>query len=386
MAWNEPPDNQRNDQDPWGRRQNGKQDGPPDLDQLIGDWTKKINQWLSGNKRGGNQGGNQGGSGGGQPGSAKGLWLAAVVVLLGAGLYNAFYTLDEQERGVVLRFGNFYKMEMPGLRFKLPLIDQVEKVNVTNLRSYAYQGLMLTEDDNIVDVSMTVQYLASDARAFALNVRSPERSLEDAANAALRHEVGSLAMDQVLTAGRTALADGVRQRLQSYIDEYGSGITISAVNIREAQAPNPVRDAFDDVIRAREDEQRVINQAQAYANQVIPEARGAAQRQLEEAAAYRAQLVSTAEGDAARFLSLYNEYAQAPEVTRERLYLETLSAIYGDANKVLLDVREGSNNMMYLPLDRIAGGNAGAAGLTDTDLRRITDELERRIRQNPTRN
>lgn len=384
MAWNEPPDNQRNDQDPWGRRQNGKQDGPPDLDQLIGDWTKKINQWLSGNKGGNQGGGSSGGSSGGQPGSAKGLWLAAAVILVGAGLYNAFYTLDEQERGVVLRFGNFYKMEMPGLRFKLPLIDQVEKVNVTNLRSYAYQGLMLTEDDNIVDVSMTVQYLASDARAFALNVRSPERSLEDAANAALRHEVGSLAMDQVLTAGRMALADGVRQRLQRYIDEYGSGITISAVNIREAQAPNAVRDAFDDVIRAREDEQRVINQAQAYANQVIPEARGAAQRQLEEAAAYRAQLVSTAEGDAARFISLYNEYVMAPEVTRERLYLETLSAIYGDANKVLLDVREGSNNMMYLPLDRIAGG--GSAGLTDAELRRITDDLERRIRQNPIRN
>ncbi|MFY0665038.1 MAG: FtsH protease activity modulator HflK [Natronospirillum sp.] len=385
MAWNEPPDNQRNDQDPWGRRNNGKQDGPPDLDQLISDWTKKINQWLSGNKKGG--GNNSGGTGGssGQPGSAKGFWLAGIVILLGAGLFNAFYTLDEQERGVVLRFGTFHKMEMPGLRFKVPLIDQVEKVNVTNLRSYAYQGLMLTEDDNIVDVAMTVQYLASDARAFALNVRSPERSLEDAANAALRHEVGGLAFDDIITAGRAAMAVGIRHRLQAYVNDYGSGITISAVNIREAQAPNAVREAFDDVIRAREDEQRVINQAQAYANQVIPEARGSAQRQLEEAAGYRAELVAQAEGDAARFLSLYTEYAMAPAVTRERLYLETLSSIYSDTNKVLLDVREGSNNMMYLPLDRISGAGA-AGGLSETELRRITDELERRIRQNPGRN
>src|SRR5690554_922064 len=206
MAWNEPPDNQRNDQDPWGRRNNGKQDGPPDLDQLISDWTKKINQLLSRNKKGG--GNNSGGTGGssGQPGSAKGFWLAGIVILLGAGLFNAFYTLDEQERGVVLRFGTFHKMEMPGLRFKVPLIDQVEKVNVTNLRSYSYQGLMLTEDDNIVDVAMTVQFLASDARAFALNVRSPGRSLEDAANAALRHEVGGLAFDDIITAGRAAMA------------------------------------------------------------------------------------------------------------------------------------------------------------------------------------
>ncbi|MEX1057538.1 MAG: FtsH protease activity modulator HflK [Natronospirillum sp.] len=381
MAWNEPPDNRNKDQDPWGKRPNGggKQDGPPDLDQVIGDLTKKINSWLGGGKRGGSGGGSSG-KGSGGPKNVKGIVLAALILVVGVGLYNSFYTLDEQQRGVVLRFGTFHKIEMPGLRFKLPLVDQVEQVNVTNLRSYSYQDLMLTEDENIVDISMTVQYLATDARAFALNVRAPEQSMEDAADAALRHEMGGVIMDEVLTVGRAQLAANVRARLQQYVDNYGSGIEVSAVNIREARAPSEVQDAYDDVIRAREDEQRVINQAQSYANEVVPLARGQAQRQLEEAEAYRAELVATAEGDAARFTSLLTEYSAAPEVTRERLYLETISSIYGDVNKVLLDVSEGSNNLMYLPLDRLSGGGSGSGNMSNADLDRLSQRLDERRR------
>ena len=380
MAWNEPPDNRNKDQDPWGRRPTGggKQDGPPDLDQVLGDLGKKINSIFGGAKKsgGGGSGGSGGGSGSGGvgPQNVKGLVMAALVVVLGVGLYNSFYTLDEQERGVVLRFGTFHKIEMPGLRFKLPIVDQVEKVNVTNLRSYSYQDLMLTEDENIVDISMTVQYLAADARAFALNVRSPEASMEDAADAALRHEMGGVIMDEVLTAGRAALAINVRDRLQRYLDRYGSGIEVSAVNIREARAPQEVQDAYDDVIRAREDEQRLINQAQSYANEVVPIARGMAMRQLEEAEAYAAELVATSEGDSARFSALLSEYTMAPEVTRDRLYLETLSDIYSDVNKVLLDVSEGSNNMMFLPLDRLSGGS----NMSDDELNRLSQRLESR--------
>ncbi len=382
MAWNEPPDNRNKDQDPWGNRPNGggnQGGGPPDLDQVLGDLGKKLSSLLGGAKRSGGGGGGGGGSssGGTGPQNIKGLVVAALIVVLGVGLYNSFYTLDEQERGVVLRFGTFNKIEMPGLRFKFPIIDQVEKVNVTNLRSYSYQDLMLTEDENIVDISMTVQYLAADARDFALNVRSPERSLEDAADSALRHEMGGVIMDEVLTAGRAQLAINVRDRLQRYLDNYGSGIEISAVNVREARAPSEVQDAYDDVIRAREDEQRLINEAQSYANEVVPLARGQAQRQLEEAEAYRAELVATAEGDASRFTQLAMEYGNAPEVTRERLYLETVSRIYGEVNKVMLDVREGSNNLMYLPLDRLSNG---ASRMSDEDIDRLSERLEQRSR------
>ncbi len=373
MAWNEPPDNRNRDQDPWGRGSGGGggNGGPPDLDKILKDLSRKLNRFLGGRK------GGSGGSGGDSSGpqNIKGLLLAAVIVLGGLGLYNSFYTVDEQERGVVLRLGNFQKLVTPGLRFKLPIVDQVETVNVTNLRSYNYQQLMLTEDENIVDVSMTVQYLAEDAEAFALNVRNPVSSMEDAADAALRHEMGGVIMDQVLTAGRAQLARNVQSRLQGYLDNYGSGIRVSVVNILEASAPSEVQEAYDDVIRAREDEQRVINEAQSYANQVIPEARGQAQRQLEEAEAYRAELIANAEGDANRFTSLATEYQQAPEITRERLYLETMSSIYGEANKVMLDVSEGSNNLMYLPLDRLSGN---VERLSDEDVDRLSERIRQR--------
>lgn len=379
MAWNEPPDNKNRDQDPWGKRPGGNNSGggPPDLDKVLGDLSKKLKSWLGGNK-GGSGGGDGGGGRGGKsmgPQNIKGLILAAVIVLGGLGLYNSFYTIDEQQRGVVLRLGTFHKIEMPGLRFKLPLVDQVETVNVTNLRSYSYEDLMLTEDENIVNISMTVQYLAQDARDFALNVREPESSMEDAADAALRHEMGGVIMDQVLTSGRAELATNVRERLQGYLEDYGSGIRVSAVNIMEAAAPDQVQDAYDDVIRAREDEQRIINEAQSYANSVIPEARGQAQRQLEEAEAYHAELVSSAEGEAGRFSSLLSEYSQAPEVTRERLFIETVSGVYERANKVMLDVSEGNNNLMYLPLDRLSGNTDQ---LSDEELDRLSERLDQR--------
>lgn len=380
MAWNEPPESGKNSQDPWGRPAGGKRagGGPPDLDQVLGDLGRRLSGLFGGGGRGSSGGGsnNSSGSTGGSQ-NGKGLLVAALVVILGIGLYNSFYILDEQERGVVLRFGSFHKTEMPGLRFKLPLIDSVERVNVTNLRSYSYQDLMLTEDENIVDISMTVQFRASDARAFALEVRDPERSLEDAADSALRHEMGGVIMDEVLTAGRAQLGIDMRNRLQRYLDRYGSGIEISAVNIREARAPQEVQDAYDDVIRAREDEQRLINQAQSYANEVIPLARGQAQRQLEDAEAYRAELVARAQGDASRFTQLAQEYRNAPDVTRERLYIETLAGVYRDANKVLLDVREGGNNMMFLPLDRLT---TGVGRLSNEELDRLAEQLNQRNR------
>jgi membrane protease subunit HflK len=239
---------------------------------------------------------------------------------------------------------------------------------------------------------MTVQYVISDAKGFVLTVRDPEASLSHAAESALRHVVGSTNMHSILTQGREQLSVKVQERLQNYMKDYGTGLRISKVNIKEAKAPNQVQDAFDDVIKAREDEQRVKNEAESYANGIIPEARGKAQRVLEEASAYKEQVVARSEGDAKRFTALLTEYEKAPDVTRERLYLDTMQEVLAGNPKVLIDV-EGGNNMMYLPLDKIMQNRPVAADanspvrLDSQSLREVTDQVvdELRIRQTTRR-
>ncbi len=225
--------------------------------------------------------------------------------------------------------------------------------DVTRERAYSNQGTMLTMDENIVEVPLTVQYRISNLENFVLNIDQPEISLQHATDSALRHVVGSTTMDRVLTEGREQMAVEVTQRLQQFLDTYGSGITVTQVNIQNAQAPREVQDAFDDVIRAREDEQREKNQAETYANGVVPEARGQAQRILEDASAYRDELVARATGEADRFNQLLTEYQRAPEVTRQRLYLETVEEVLANTSKVLVTGKEGQNNLLYLPLDKM---------------------------------
>lgn len=340
MAWNEP--GNKGDRDPWGNRQD---QGPPDLDEAF----KKLKDNLGGMFGGGSS---SGGSTGGGMLTSSVLGVLAAVAAIGYGLMG-IYTLDEQERGVVLRFGQVQEaVVMPGLSWYPPIIDKVLIHNVSRVRSHPHDSEMLTEDENIVKVKLTVQYVIDDVVAYALEVRDPEKSLHQSTESAVRHVVGSTEMDEVLTEGRAVMGDEIKTRIQDYMAAYGTGIAVTQVNVDETAPPDAVREAFDEVIRAREDEVRVRNEADAYANQVIPEARGEAQRYLEEAEGYRQRVVAQAVGEASRFSKLYVEYKAAPEVTRERMYIDTMEAVMSSASKVMVDV-EGGNNMMYLPLDRM---------------------------------
>jgi len=294
---------------------------------------------------------------------------------------------------VILRFGKYYETVGPGLNLYLPPIDRKFQENVTRERAYSKQGQMLTEDENIIEVPLTVQYRVSNLQEFVLNVDQPEISLQHATDSALRHVVGSTSMDQVLTEGREQMAIDVRERLQRFLDIYKTGITVTQVNIQSAAAPREVQEAFDDVIRAREDEQREKNQAEAYANGVIPEARGQAQRIVEDANGYREEVVARAQGETDRFSRLLAEYRKAPEVTRERLYLETMQDLLGNTNKVLITGEQGQNNLLYLPLDKMMEGRSGAAGSVAPSVQsgaaevmpRMSSDLQRDLRSRESR-
>ncbi|MFJ4395489.1 FtsH protease activity modulator HflK [Pseudomonas sp. NPDC089396] len=353
MAWNEPGGNSNN-QDPWGGRRGGgggDKKGPPDLDEAFRKLQDSLNGMFgSGKKRGG--GDRNVGKGGG-----FGLLGIGLAVLAAIWLYSAVYVVDEQEQAVVLRFGKYYETVGPGLNIYFPPIDRKYMENVTRERAYTKQGQMLTEDENIVEVPLTVQYKISNLQDFVLNVDQPEVSLQHATDSALRHVVGSTSMDQVLTEGREQMAVDIRERLQRFLDNYRTGITVTQVNVQSAAAPREVQEAFDDVIRAREDEQRARNQAESYANGVVPEARGQAQRIIEDANGYRDEVIARAKGEADRFIKLVAEYHKAPDVTRQRLYLETMQEVYSNSSKVMVATKDGQNNLLYLPLDKMVEGS-----------------------------
>jgi membrane protease subunit HflK len=372
MAWNEPGGGSNKPQDPWG---SGNQ-GPPDLDEAL----KKLQARLGGLFGGGSSSG-----GGGTPGFSGAAFGLLVVVALFIWAAMGIYQVDEQERGVILRFGKYYDTVQPGLHWNPPIIDEVTLENITKVRSATFREIMLTQDENIVEVKLSVQYVINDPVNFVLKVRDPERSLQHAAQSALRHVVGGTTMDMVLTEGRAQIAVDVQQRLQEYIDLYQTGILVSKVTIDESKPPTQVQAAFDDVIKAREDEERVQNEAQAYANGIVPEARGGAQRQIEEANAYKEQVIANAQGEAERFNRLLTEYRKSPEVTRERLYLDAVQAVLSQTNKVMVDV-EGGNNVMYLPLDKLMekGQRASPAGdiqLDSSHFRELTNAVTEQIRR-----
>jgi membrane protease subunit HflK len=232
------------------------------------------------------------------------------------------------------------------------MIDKIYPVSVTEERQYSTRGLMLTQDENIVEVALSVQYNISSAKDFVLSIKGPEITLQQATDSALRHVVGSTGLDGVISSERLKVADGTTEKLQDLLDLYSSGINIVKINIEDARPPNEVRAAYDDVIEAREDLERLVNEAQAYSNGIIPEARGEAQRLREEAQGYMSQVVSKSSGEANRFTSLFREYEKAPEVTRERLYIDAIEQVMTDSTKVLVDT-DGGNNMLYLPLDKL---------------------------------
>ena len=345
MAWNEPGGNNQGDKDPWG---NKNDQGPPDLDEAFKKLQNNLSQMFGGKS------GGSGGSGGGSSLKMNSGMIGGLIILAIVGwALSGVYTLDEKERGVVLRLGKVNdEILLPGLHWNPPIIDRVMFESVTDVKSIQHNSEMLTEDENIVKVNMQVQYVVSDVREYLLRVSNPVQSLYQATESALRHEVGSALMNDVLTSGRAELGFKVKDRIQTYMNRYTTGIEVTQVVIDETAPPDAVRAAFDDVIKAREDEVRAKNEATAYANQVVPEARGEAQRLVEQALGYKERVIARARGDAALFNALYAEYELAPEVTRERLYLDTMEAVMSNSTKVMVDV-EGGNNLLYLPLDKL---------------------------------
>ncbi|MDR5857855.1 FtsH protease activity modulator HflK [Halomonas eurihalina] len=370
MAWNEPGGG--NQHDPWsggGRRggngndggKGGGNQGPPDLDEALKKFQNKLNGMLGGRgKRGGNGGGS---GGGGKPRNIFALPGLLLIVAVAVWAASGFYLVDQSERGVVLRFGKYQETVTPGLQWNPPLIDDVHMVNVTRVRSVSQTQSMLTQDENIVSVEISAQYQVADPRGYVLNVRDPELSLENALDSALRHVVGGTDMIDILTSGREILGSSVNSRLQSYLDSYGTGIMLQTLNVESTSPPDAVQDAFDDVIRAREDRQRTINQAMAYANAVIPAAQGQAQRIVEQGQGYRESVVAEARGQANRFNALLTQYQNSPAIMRERLYLDTLSDVYSETPKVMVDVSEQSP-LMVLPMDRLkrSGSDSKSSG------------------------
>ena len=372
MAWNQPGGDGR---DPWNDR--GGQQGPPDLDEVLRKVQARLGQLFGGRpgRRPGSGGSGDGGGGSGGSGGRRigGLGVGIVVALafLAWGAYG-IYVVDPAEAGVVLRFGQYVRTTGPGPHWVPPLIESVEKVNVQVIRSQdigfrtqgsssisvAHESLMLTEDENIIDIKFAVQYRVKDPAHFLFNVVDPEITLRQATESAVREIVGRSGMDFVITDGRDAVAAEAQVLIQDILDRYGSGLNVTSVNMQNAQPPDQVQDAFFDAIRAREDQERYINEANAYKAAVVPRARGDAQAKLQEAEAYRQRVIAHAEGETSRFLQVLAEYQRAPDITRERLYLEAVESVMEKSSKVLVDV-QGGNNLMYLPLDRLLAPRPG---------------------------
>ncbi|MFO6297441.1 FtsH protease activity modulator HflK [Rahnella selenatireducens] len=374
MAWNQPGNNGQ-DRDPWGSSNNnsgnsggnsggnndnkgGRNQGPPDLDDIFRKLSKKLGGF--GGKGSGSNNNNNGaptGSGHGMSGTRiAGIAVAAVVVIWAA---TGFYTIKEAERGVVTRFGKFSHLVEPGLNWKPTFIDQVRAVNVEAVRELAASGVMLTSDENVVRVEMNVQYRVTDPAAYLFSVANPDDSLSQATDSALRGVIGKYTMDKILTEGRTTVRSDTQRVLEETIRPYKMGITIQDVNFQTARPPEEVKASFDNAIAAREREQQSIREAEAYANQIQPLANGEAQRLLEDAKAYKDRTVLEAQGEVARFSKLLPEYKAAPEITRERLYIETMEKVLSHTRKVL--VSDKGNNLMVLPLDQMLRGNNAAA-------------------------
>ncbi|HEX7030501.1 MAG TPA: FtsH protease activity modulator HflK [Gammaproteobacteria bacterium] len=358
MAWNEPGQGKK---DPWGDRGGGKGgngDGrkgggnPPDLDELVRNLQRKLSG-LFGSRRGGSSGN----------GSTVVLLLSLLAL---AWLASGIYQVDAAEVAVVKRFGSFTETTTPGLHWHLPWpIEDVEKVNVAEIARFPYQTLMLTKDENIVTVDVTVQYRRADPVAYLFNVRNPEDTLADVTESAIREVVGKSTLDFVLGEGRAEIAARTRELIQSTLTAYGTGIEVTSVNLQDANFPEPVQPAVRDAVKAREDRERLVLEAEKYVNQVLPRARGDAARRLEEAQAYKAQVIAQATGETARFVHLLEEYSDAPNVTRERLFLQTMEEVLGSTSKVLITT-EGGGNLLYLPLDQLLKSRGNATEETAT--------------------
>ncbi len=357
MAWNEPGGN--GDKDPWNTKKGNRgNQGPPDLDEVFKNIQKKF-----GSLFGGKGGRSSGGGGVGMAGGGFGIAVVIAILLL-FWIATGFYKIEAAERGVVLRFGKHVDTTQSGLHWHLPTpIEKVIKVDITKVHTVPLRATMLTSDENIVDLEGSVQYQVADATSYLFSTRLPELALTQATESAIRQSIGRTKMDYVITEGRGQIAVQVKDIIQSIIDIYGTGMQVIKVNIQHARPPEAVKDAFDDVTQSREDEERLKNEAETYANGVIPKARGNAARIREEAGAYKSEVVANAEGEAKRFTQMLAAYQQAPVVTRERLYLDMMESVLNMSSKVMVDV-SGSNNLLYLPLDKLMSQSTTKDALT----------------------
>ncbi|MDT8364820.1 MAG: FtsH protease activity modulator HflK [Nitrosomonas sp.] len=353
----------------WGRRKGNA--GPPDLDDIFRAFNQKINEIFGQKGRGGD---GEGGDSGDDHGKHGGAGILVIVVLLAVvWVASGFYIVDEGQRGVVLRFGKHIETTAPGLRWHLPTpIEAIEAVDISQVRTVEIgyrnnvrskvlkESLMLTDDENIVDIQFAVQYILNSPENFLFNNRDAEDSVLQVAETAIRQVIGNSKMDFVLYEGREQVAADTTILMQQILDRYQIGIQINRVTMQNAQPPEQVQAAFDDAVKAGQDRERQVNEGQAYANNVIPRAKGAAARLMEEAGGYMQRVISTAEGDASRFEQVLVEYSKAPDVTRNRMYLDAIQQILSTTSKVLID-QQGGNNLLYLPLDKLMQIESGAA-------------------------
>jgi membrane protease subunit HflK len=344
MAWNDPGRNRN----PWGNRPDR---GAADLDEAL----RKLQRRLAAIFGGQGGGGGAGGDGGGDGNAAMRGFGAGTVVLVLVAIWAAtgLYKVDAAERAVVTRFGQYVATTEPGLRWHLPWpIEARQIINVESVEGFSDQTRMLTSDENLVDINIAVQYRRAEARPFAFNVRDPEGTLGEVSESAIREIVGRSTLDFVLEQGRQEIAAATKELIQRTLDSYQTGIEVTSVNLQGVSVPEQVSSAQRDAIKAREDRERLALEAQAYANDILPKAKGSAARQLEDAQAYKARIVADAEGEAERFTTLLATYERAPGVTRQRLYFETMEQVLANANKVLVDTK-GTGNMIYLPLEKL---------------------------------
>lgn len=339
MAWNQPGGDNK---DPWGGK--GGNEGPPDLDEMARKMRDKMNSFF------GSRGGKGGGSGKGG-GMSMNYGLIAVVAVV-AWVLSGIYIIEPAERGVVLRLGEYNETTGPGPHWFMRGIETVDKVDVDNLRTVSHRARMLTRDENIIQVEVAVQYQVRDAQEYLFNVFDPDYTLETAAESALREVIGGISMDEFLSGGRGEIVRQTKELTQMILDKYNAGLIITSVNLQDPQPPEEVQGAFEDAIKAREDQERYKNQAEAYALDILPKARGDATRKREAAIAYRDQIVAKAEGESSRFTQTLAEYEKAPEITRKRMYLDTMEYVLANTSKVVMAVKDG-NNLMYIPLDKL---------------------------------
>ncbi len=330
MAWNEP----GNGKNPW--KKEGEE--PNDLDKIVQNWQRRLSGIIGG--------------GGGQGAGSSGGYILLILLLVAWAL-TGLYRVDEAERGIVQRFGAFTATTMPGLHWHYPYpIETVDIVNTNKVENYPFRTEILTADEQYVFIQMVVQYRRTDPVKYSFEVVEPELTLQDVTESALREVIGTSTLLQLVTDQRDQIAPRTRQGLQSTLDNYGTGITVTSISLEKLDYPQAVQAAVDDTQKARNDSDRYILEADTYSKDIIPKARGAAARILQDAEAYRNRVVADAEGNAARFTALLAEYQKAPRVTRDRLYLEAIEEVYAKSSKVFVD-SQGSGNLLYLPIDKL---------------------------------